>query len=638
MLGKYWYHFRLFIILILLVGIAVGIELIERPKDIQEEMAAFSVGETWDVGTLGNNSFYRTNILTEEAPLYARNKSVSQGLYDYASNTTYITYAGGTRNDGYSAMDPFVVAYHHSTETWEGPVRIATTGSPPDNHHYPQIVIDKQGYLHVFHTFHEPHNIIYAKSKYPRSISSWNVKTIPNSTNNTYGGAFVDNQGEIYIFFRYGYYDSFNNSPWTNKMYEPEVYMKSSDGGSTWKGPIIVVDPGRPSEFNSDVTDIINDSGFNTVYTQDFEQDIQKNGVHFTFAVHKRGKPEYLGTQRYIFFDFDNDTVYDVRGVNFGKSIDNPEYGVGGCCAIYRFEPGSGWAERVEDLEKYGNQLGQQIVFEDSSSHYPTIYYTHPKDTGENRLFKAKWNGSSWNYSEMTNTLGEPAQMFDAEYRPGEGTYLYIKTKYGGTPPDYVDYQYPLRVFSSASGWKNIRLFEDYPDGYDPTWDHKYWEVRGVSHFNLIPHAHPSIRATLIVPKYTATIQNTQDAGAFDKTWPIGAHYILGERDLSKYPGPTPIPLPTSTPTNSPTPKPTATNTPRPTATNTPKPTGTKVPTNTPIPLASDLNNDGHVNIADYTILIQNFGNTNCGNIADINGDCKVNVFDYNLLLIDYGK
>lgn len=51
-----------------------------------------------------------------------------------------------------------------------------------------------------------------------------------------------------------------------------------------------------------------------------------------------------------------------------------------------------------------------------------------------------------------------------------------------------------------------------------------------------------------------------------------------------------------------------------------------------------DLNNDGKVDIFDYNILIENFGNTSCGNVADIDANCKVDIFDYNILVENFGK
>lgn len=54
--------------------------------------------------------------------------------------------------------------------------------------------------------------------------------------------------------------------------------------------------------------------------------------------------------------------------------------------------------------------------------------------------------------------------------------------------------------------------------------------------------------------------------------------------------------------------------------------------------IPGDLNNDGIVNYLDYGILHNNYGKTNCGNVADINGDCTVNYLDYGILHQNYGQ
>src|SRR5437764_8074827 len=45
--------------------------------------------------------------------------------------------------------------------------------------------------------------------------------------------------------------------------------------------------------------------------------------------------------------------------------------------------------------------------------------------------------------------------------------------------------------------------------------------------------------------------------------------------------------------------------------------------------LLGDINNDGIVDIRDYGVWRQNFGQTDCGNPADLNGDCIVDIRDY---------
>lgn len=57
-----------------------------------------------------------------------------------------------------------------------------------------------------------------------------------------------------------------------------------------------------------------------------------------------------------------------------------------------------------------------------------------------------------------------------------------------------------------------------------------------------------------------------------------------------------------------------------------------------PTTLSGDIDKDGDVDIFDYNLLIENFGNTSCGNVADIDGNCKVDIFDYNILIENFGK
>jgi hypothetical protein len=74
--------------------------------------------------------------------------------------------------------------------------------------------------------------------------------------------------------------------------------------------------------------------------------------------------------------------------------------------------------------------------------------------------------------------------------------------------------------------------------------------------------------------------------------------------------------------------------TPTPTATV----TVTATPTATPTPcILGDINCDGIVDIRDYGIWRQNFGQTNCGNPADLDGNCIVDIRDYGIWRANFG-
>src|SRR3954469_25047036 len=54
--------------------------------------------------------------------------------------------------------------------------------------------------------------------------------------------------------------------------------------------------------------------------------------------------------------------------------------------------------------------------------------------------------------------------------------------------------------------------------------------------------------------------------------------------------------------------------------------------------MLGDINNDGLVDIRDYGIWRQNFGQTNCGNPADLDGNCLVDIRDYGIWRQTFGQ
>src|SRR4051794_39886651 len=53
--------------------------------------------------------------------------------------------------------------------------------------------------------------------------------------------------------------------------------------------------------------------------------------------------------------------------------------------------------------------------------------------------------------------------------------------------------------------------------------------------------------------------------------------------------------------------------------------------------ILGDINNDGIVDIRDYGVWRQNFGQTNCGNPADLDSNCIVDIRDYGIWRANFG-
>lgn len=159
----------------------------------------------------------------------------------YHEGITYVTYQGPLE-------DPYIAAYNHTTEEWSGPFKagVSAMGKDPtrkrkiDNHGKPSMIIDNEGYIHIFFGGHggvpEIHgdnplgNHHYGENKHvvskrPLDISEWEeLDTIPPF--GTYNQVIKMDNGDIYLFYRHGAH----RSDW--------VYHVSTDNGRNF-GPAI---------------------------------------------------------------------------------------------------------------------------------------------------------------------------------------------------------------------------------------------------------------------------------------------------------------------------------------------------------------------------------------------------------------
>ena len=157
----------------------------------------------------------------------------------HKNGITYVSYQGALE-------DPYVAAYNHDTKQWTGPFKagVSAMGKDPsrkiDNHGKPSMIIDNEGYIHIFFGGHggtpEQHgdnplgNHHYGENKHvvskrPLDITEWEeLDTIPPF--GTYNQVMKMDNGDIYLFYRHGAH----RSDW--------VYHISTDNGRNF-GPAI---------------------------------------------------------------------------------------------------------------------------------------------------------------------------------------------------------------------------------------------------------------------------------------------------------------------------------------------------------------------------------------------------------------
>ncbi|GEA09856.1 BNR-4 repeat-containing protein [Alteromonas sp. KUL49] len=172
---------------------------------------------------------------------------------EYHDGITYVSYQGPFE-------DPYVAAYNHEAKTWLGPFRAGTSElgrregrTKFDNHGKPTLLIDDEGYIHIFYgghggDRHHGENTLgnvhhgankHSISKRPFDITEWDeVDNI--SVFGTYNQALKMDNGDIYLFYRHGAH----RSNW--------VYQRSTDNGRTFEAPVSFLKHKRRTDLKAE--------------------------------------------------------------------------------------------------------------------------------------------------------------------------------------------------------------------------------------------------------------------------------------------------------------------------------------------------------------------------------------------------
>ena len=150
-----------------------------------------------------------------------------QSRAHYRSGKTYLAWVGPKNH-------PYVSDYDHKRELWNHQ-RVGTNRiSPHDYHGNPSLLIDQEGFLHVFYGGHNRH-MRYSRSEKPLTNGDWQdySSRIPY-TDSTYPQLFEMSDGTIYCFYR----RKTHRGNWS--------YATSEDHGETWSKEIHVLDGKSP--------------------------------------------------------------------------------------------------------------------------------------------------------------------------------------------------------------------------------------------------------------------------------------------------------------------------------------------------------------------------------------------------------
>jgi hypothetical protein len=138
----------------------------------------------------------------------------SAGLH--AKDRTFICWAGPT-------MMPCVKMYNHKSGTWSKTVNIHPY-TRNDYHDYPVILRGADDYLHVFWTKHNG-DIHHCKSPGPLEVEGEWFHQVITGVGATYPCPMASEKGDLFLFYRGRGNASAGHAD----------YLKSPDGGQTWK-------------------------------------------------------------------------------------------------------------------------------------------------------------------------------------------------------------------------------------------------------------------------------------------------------------------------------------------------------------------------------------------------------------------
>ncbi len=176
-----------------------------------------------------------TLICADAMPMSAH--SGEAGMAATIGDTVYLVYGrmevlpGHVKEDGAPA---YAVTYDIATGELSEPVLIGFGGiNAEDNHNWPAIAPDSEGYLHVIlNGHHDPFR--YTRSVRPLDISEW-TEPVEVAAGTSYGGLVCDGEDTLYCVTRHA---------------EPGYYFRLSlhrkRAGQAWEEPMHLVRPYKP--------------------------------------------------------------------------------------------------------------------------------------------------------------------------------------------------------------------------------------------------------------------------------------------------------------------------------------------------------------------------------------------------------
>ncbi|RYZ25170.1 MAG: hypothetical protein EOO10_18980 [Chitinophagaceae bacterium] len=194
--------------------------------------------------------------------------------------------------------------------------------------------------------------------------------------------------GTFYVFYR----DTRKNNRHADDR--PYQFVKSTDGGKTWKRQM-AVDPYPRTTDN--MTEVYNGK---VTYQPAMNKQPAKIHLAWTIAGEKVGKHAHATYGRNVYYAWlnpANDHLYNINGVDLGTTIDNVE--LDKYCLV--LDTG---------IPEKGHMAGLQVSVHYRDNGSPLIYFDNQKLGGPG---SATWNGKTWQFSLIGKPNGDDRELRD---------------------------------------------------------------------------------------------------------------------------------------------------------------------------------------------------------------------------------
>src|SRR5688572_4865629 len=323
---------------------------------------------------------FEVEKISEDANIRSDQRPIPIGFYDQKANKTFVTWMG-------IKSQAIVKEYDHSKKVWSED-KIAGTPTFIDKHNYPGMLRGKDGRIYIFYGCHNSTMRMTVSPNAGSLEGEWKDQFIDSAERASYPAPVITDDGTFYVFYR----DTRKNNGHADDR--PYQYVKSTDGGKTWKRQMAIDPYPRSTDNMCEV--------YNGKVTYQPARNGQPAKIHlaWTIAGEKLGKHAHATYGRNVYYAWlnpANDHLYNIKGFDLGTTIDKNE--LDQYCLV--LDTG---------IPETGHLAGLQVSVHYRDNGSPLIYFDNQTMGGPG---SATWTGTKWEFSQIGNRNADNRELRD---------------------------------------------------------------------------------------------------------------------------------------------------------------------------------------------------------------------------------